>query len=333
MGSERVKIKLLVIPDLQSDIDEMEYDKATDGSIFSSATNINVNKTRYGYSVLYQAHEFTKMKMSTFLASLIKLFSDNLKDSSFKLSIRYAKEDLKPINVDGIVIYNLATIVRLVSEIDDLVVLDDYAMDYIESAVNEIEEDNNDDSQEEQITTGDDQLDALLGLTAAPESFADDFDGDTFTQLLLGDNNEEDEEEDADDILAALLDNDKKKKKKKEYDPSRILKESKNPKKEIKLHGVIINDSKKDVKRDERTIKEFLKDFIPGSAEWKKEFRNDLAKRWLKMYTVDKKQLKELEKQHKKKMNRKKINRNKKILNFTDKLFNVPVNNWYDPSR
>ena len=78
----------------------------------------------------------------------------------------------------------------------------------------------------------------------------------------------------------------------------KILKNDKNPKRSYKRHGVIICNDKKSRKNDEAIIKEFLKDFIPGDSEWIKSFRHDILKRWMKMYSISKSDLKELEKVH-----------------------------------
>ena len=105
-------------------------------------------------------------------------------------------------------------------------------------------------------------------------------------------------------------------------------------KKEFHRHGVIVADSKSDVEKDLKTIKEFLKDFIPGKQSWKKEIRKELAQRWVRLYTVTKKQLKSLEHDARKNVsNKRKSKTTKQALKFTKKLFTVPIDSWSDPNK
>lgn len=130
---------------------------------------------------------------------------------------------------------------------------------------------------------------------------------------------------------------DKKKKKKKStrlQNTSRSIKASKHPKRDFNRHGVII--SKKDaIERDRKTIKGFLKDFIPGDEKWKKEFRNDLLDRWMDMYVITSKKLKKLEK----KANEKKNNKNqlsprtKRMISEVGRRLTSPVSAWDDVNK
>ena len=121
-----------------------------------------------------------------------------------------------------------------------------------------------------------------------------------------------------------------KKQHKGKYESSVVWNKSKNIKRSINRHGVVIS-SKDNMRRDKKLIKKFLKDFIPGDANWKKEFRDELAKRWLSVYAVSKKNLKELEKQYRKKRNRSTANKTKAAINFAQKLFNEDT--WNNPNK
>ena len=125
-----------------------------------------------------------------------------------------------------------------------------------------------------------------------------------------------------------------KKKHRKEYAQSRILYDAKNAKRSYNRHGVIICSDKSSKKKDMKIIKEFLKDFFPGNSNWIKEFRHDVLCRWMKMYSISKKDLKELEKTHRKAQNAKRNSiKTEKTLDFTRRLFNVPIDRWDDPSK
>ena len=115
---------------------------------------------------------------------------------------------------------------------------------------------------------------------------------------------------------------------------SKVFRDAKNAKRAYNRHGVIICNDKDAKKRDEKILKEFLKDFFPGDSNWIKEFRHDVLKRWMKMYFVTKKDLKELEKTHRKAQNAKRNHvKTEKTLDFARRVFNVPVDRWNDPSK
>lgn len=129
----------------------------------------------------------------------------------------------------------------------------------------------------------------------------------------------------------------KGKKKKKQINPygvAKAIRAAKSPKKYYKRHGLIICSKKDAIKKDRRIIKEFLEDFIPGNARWKKDLRKDLLDRWMLSYTITKKQLRHLEKERSETINRTRNSENiQKTLDFTRKLFSVPVDKWNDPTR
>ena len=82
---------------------------------------------------------------------------------------------------------------------------------------------------------------------------------------------------------------------------SKILKEN-NSEKAFKKYNVLLTKKKSDIKKDANIIKSFLKDFIPGSAKWKKKLRKELLQRWLTSYAVSKKKLKKFSKLYNKKL-------------------------------
>ena len=136
--------------------------------------------------------------------------------------------------------------------------------------------------------------------------------------------------EDYDDDLDGFSFAEPKQKKNKDYyGKSRVWKDSDHIHRSIDRHGVVIS-SKSNLKKDERIIKEFLKEFIPGSQGWKKEFRAELAKRWINVYSISKKKLKSLEKEYRNNKNKKVKRTNmsnafglaQKVLKTRDEWFN-----------
>jgi hypothetical protein len=76
---------------------------------------------------------------------------------------------------------------------------------------------------------------------------------------------------------------------------SAIYKSSDHPKRDVKKYGLIRIEDKDDIKKDYKQLLAVTKDFIPGNEKWKKEFRQNLAARWLMSYAVTKKKLKKLQ--------------------------------------
>lgn len=124
----------------------------------------------------------------------------------------------------------------------------------------------------------------------------------------------------------------KKRKRKPEYYRSASWHNCDRAKKMIQRHGVIVA-SKKDISKDERIIRDFLKEFFPGNSKWKKEFRADVAKRWVQMFVVTKSQLRRLEKASRRQ--RRSMDNDERVdrtLSFANMLFGAK-DHWSDPNR
>jgi hypothetical protein len=75
---------------------------------------------------------------------------------------------------------------------------------------------------------------------------------------------------------------------------SAIFKHADHPKKDIEKYGLIIISNKDDIKKDYKTLLKIGNEFIPGKEKWKKEFRQNVAARWLMSYCISKKKLKKV---------------------------------------
>lgn len=130
----------------------------------------------------------------------------------------------------------------------------------------------------------------------------------------------------------------KSKKKKKNHDDvtfssSKVIKAANSPKRAYRRHGVIVCSEKKAIKKDEQTIKSFLKEFIPGSQSWKKEFRKELGRRWMHVYVISKKQLRKFEKEYRRSQTSDVITTNvERTIDLTRRLF-TPLDQWNDPNK
>ncbi len=303
MGKANVVLYVLasqVTPDLLEDFDRGEC-----GSNLSTADRLVVNKTSEGYSVMFDAEEFRRLELSRLMATIVRTFATNLPGQGIDFSACYLYETT---------IHNLFD-----TEIGEkLLGLDEFCRQLsISGKVPGFEY-----SRTEGI------LEVVEELQDPEEE--DDDDG-------------EDDDEYPDDPLGfldkSLVDytrgDGKRKKRKDYYGTSRVLRNAKHPKRDIKRHGIIVASSKGDLKKDEKIIKSFLKDFIPGGADWKKDLRAELAERWINMYAVSKKTMERLNKQHRNAQRKKssKTNGVQRALDMTNRLLNVPVDRWNDPSK
>lgn len=349
------------------------------GKEFSSETEIKVNKTVDGYSILYDDYVFANIDNKSLVNSIINLFVKNLKSWHINFEIQYH------VNVDRFIRltargqrfyfeqdYNtILTLIHKVLEFSDIVsntlrdsdesIRSSFSYNISESLksaaafnlseklknLNSAKENNEKSSKKSlEYYRNDDDDDDEDNKKVSSRKYDDEDGFDLFRDILTGNytytDDDDDEVEYEDEEDDDYEDDPKPKKRRKKrivskpsYGESRVVKDAKNPKKSYNRHGVVVC-SKDDIKKDEKILKEFLKDFIPGDANWKKDFRSDIVKRWIKMYAVTNKQLKQLEKQHRRarlaKRNKSSIDTDR-ALEFTRKLFNTPIDRWNDPSK
>ena len=284
----------------------------------SSLDEIRVNKVQNGYAVLYTDELFKRLDVASFTENLINLFRSNLPGIPIDIVIYYrfwTRETFSP--ECGITILQM----------------DDYMEDYPGgNTVSYITSES-----VEAIYQAYDEDDGTFDFDAVedPDGSDDDLD---YT--------DEDEDIDIDpEVLESLAqyidierDNSGGKKgkgKKKLYGSSRVLNSVKHPKKDYKRHGIIVANDKSALKKDEKILREFLKDFIPGKAGWIKDYREDVLERFMRMYVVSKKTLKKLEKHHRKHKGSKgkdgkKISK-ESAMNFTRNILNR--DSWNNPNK
>jgi hypothetical protein len=335
-------LKLCIIPS-DAELSRVEnYYPDTDGKIFSTLTEIKVNKVPDGYSILYRANDIKNMDISVLGNNIIKLFMKNIPDTMINIKMIYMYQviDNNGDSINQIDIPVIHALLKLEEKFTMLPKGNGFFFNYIRSenlveiikgvinSCKDIDDDYDDDLDDEDDADLSDYFESL----GIHDNYMDDDD----------DYDDDDEEDNSLSILEAYMkdqnngyvNSSKSKIRKKGYPESRILDTAKNPKRSYNRHGVIICNDKESRKRDEKILKEFLKDFFPGDAEWRKEFRKDVLKRWMKMYSISKRDLKELEKTHRKAKNAKRNNvKTEKTLDFTRRLFNVPIDRWNDPSR
>lgn len=327
---DKARLSLCVVPSCVELTNIVDYMPEHYGKIFSTLNEIKVNKTSTGYGIIYHSNDINNMDMDILGNNIIKILMQNLPNTSIELRLIYTikvKDEYDDVD-DVIDISVVNSLLELESKFAKFNQNDNIPFTYIRS-----------DNMEYIITN------VIKNYQDIDEEDEEDDDlPDYFEKFGINPIDDEDDEDDEDDDSFSLLDHyvkngnysnntTTKRKRNKKYQQSRVLYDAKNPKRSYSRHGVICTD-KESKKRDEKILKEFLKEFFPGNAEWKKEFRHEVLKRWMKMYCVTKKDLKELERTHRKARNAKRNNvKTEKTLEFTRRLFNVPIDRWNDPNR
>lgn len=320
------KKEVLLIQVISSDINpESLVNYLSIGKTFSTIDNINVNKMDYGYAIVYTSDTFeTISSLKETIQSIIDLFELNLPGQYFDVGFEYLYERN---NGEGDDVIDMDIFQRICSfqtlfRLNNSDHFNIFITKNMKDTLEYIQEDDSDDDMEDDAFDDSNEFDIfgssiMRNENERKKSFEDfglDFDGSSIYP-------------DLDQILK------KSKNKKKKVRSSRVLMAADNPKKLYHRHGVMVVKGTKAIDKDAKIIKDFLKEFIPGNQEWKKELRHDLCNRWLKMYVITNRQLKDLEKRHKKKIQRKHSYDVDKTLDFTRKLLTVPVDQWNDPTR
>lgn len=308
----RINVTLHIIPADVDPYDLESYDGIHHGFVRSTSREIKVNKVSDGYSVIYTDDVFNNLRPDVFAKNMIKIFQMNVPNTIIDMKILY-HYDLD----NGEDSFDSDTAHCIIGLHDFLTQIRNQMFRYHSSySIEEI----------------------IEYLQETEDSDDDDDDWGMFDPRGAYDDDDIDDDDDPFDALdRALRGHSTRKKNNKAreyYGRSKVLRNAKNPKRAYRRHGILIADDKDDLRKDEKTIKEFLKDFIPGSSEWKKDFRRDLLKRWMKTYALSKKNIKRLEREHRKAtMSKKNSESTEKVLDFTRRLFNVPVDRWNDPNR
>lgn len=287
------------------------------GKIFSTLKSIKVNNVNGKYSILYKDNVFEKLNQKAFSANLLKVFFNNLTNRNILFTIEYHCDgQFSNLNcIAQVLVFNeiMSKLKTTAYQNNNYVsyVMSDSLRELCQYVCDNFEYDDDDDEEDEDSEEGEEVL-------------------STLQQILGGIENDDDDDEEDD------YNKKKHKKSKKHYQTSKVIRTAKNPKKSYNRHGVITVDKKSSIKTDEKIIKSFLKDFIPGDAGWKKDLRQDLLKRWMDSYAITRKKLKEMERKYRRKQEEKYRNRNPEVqtaLDFARKMFNQSMDNWNDPRR
>lgn len=300
----------------------LTYDENRNGKIFSDSKEIRVNKNSGKYSILYTTDMLKTLNTEIFGKNMIDLFLKNLPNTILDVTIIYhykLKDDDEEFDTKvAEVIFQLEKYFREMN--NKITHLSYHRTNLFLELINTYNEymSDIDEEDEEEDDSYDNWINKLIGD-------------------VENEDDEDDNDEDVGDILSLLAGRHNKSKNNNSrdyYGKSKVMKNATNPKRSINRHGVIVADDKEDIERDERILKEFLKDFFPGNQGWKKDFRHDVLKRWISMYCVSKKNLKKLERNHRReRLNYSRKYDTEKALNFTRRMLTVPIDRWSDPNR
>jgi hypothetical protein len=302
--NKSVNVGIHIIPDHTL---ETNMDKILEGRSLSTLDELLVNKVGDDYSIIYNDEVFASLDIHSFVENLSGIFNSNLPGVTIDVMIYYWYYNTPELFSDECG--------KAILEMSDY--LGDCHHSNIAYEISQV----------------------VDHLYQCYDQESDEFD---FTDYDDDCEDPDDEEcEEGDELASALdeyfdIESAKSKKMKSSYGSSRVLKSSKNPKKSYKRHGLIVSNNKSAKKKDEKMIRSFLKDFLPGKESWKKDFREELLKRWMKTYAISKKVLGKLEKQHR--SQRQKGSKGNKItkqnaMNFTRKLLLTSGDSWNDPNR
>lgn len=299
------------------------YDPERCGKTFSTGKEIKVLRTNIGYSILYFDEEFEEMNPKTFLSNIISLLTTNLPDVHFSIGIFYYYEYK---DNDEVYAFDNDVAIKVILLNNLLLRINHQSIDYVitNSIVDIVKELMEEKRCHEILLPTVEYFRSKNNVKSKTFELEDDGDEEdntpeNYIASILGEGIEDTEESEDD-----------------HYGESNVIRSIGNPKKYYKRHGVLVCKKKRAIKKDAKIIKGFLKDFIPGNSEWKKDFRKDLLDRWMSMYVISNDDLKELEKKHKKKRKNKRyksrINTNKAI-ELTKKIFTVSSDRWNDPTK
>lgn len=314
---------------------------------FSNVNEIKVNNYNGGgYIVVYTDEEFKKLNPKIFIDNFVKLFLKNVPNTIIDVTLQYMYAEQVFMEEDEEIfdaptakaIMITDTLINAIKNkfisYHRLISFNAMVEDYQNWVYDNDVDGSDDEINEEEYEEDQEQYSSYANILGIPMNDEDNQYDSYYDEY-------EDDEESPMTEMERILGNSssgggsgKKKRKSKSYGRSKVLKNADNAKKAINRHGVIIADNKRDIKADAKMIKEFLKDFIPGNQSWKKEFRDELLRRWLNMYCVSRKELKKLEKRHRNMNRRKQSNVNtNKTLEFTKRLLNMPLDNWDNPNK
>ncbi len=245
----------------------------------SSTQELRVNNTSSGYSVIFKCEDFIRLDTQVLGDHLIKIFKTYFPNTPVHVEILY------PIITENNIFKKCS---MSVLQLDDFLSdIDIPNINYCESQsvkklwelYNNEDEDKDDDDYDDEDEDDDDYDD-------------EDEDDDDKYDYGIDDDNEED-----DLSHINISEYYKKQSKDKIASTSRLIRGAK---KTVKRHNIIVSSDKNAKRKDEKVIKSFLKDFIPGRSNWIRTYRDIVLDRWMDAFAISEKTAKRIKKAHRK---------------------------------
>jgi len=305
------------------------YPIETYGRSFSTRDEIIPETTATGYVILYQISDFEQLDKEEFIATLAELFAVNRPNVDIVISI-----DVNGSTADGRFFDEAFDLANTLQELEPVnleivhCIYDDFGRE---------DEDDDEDTDDD-----DDECDGVCRRCSDstcenhPRYNLDDDEepyprstrsSGPFTGFRSFVQDEYDEDDDDERPRSR-----KKKKVKKDYGASRSIKAAKHPKRDVKRHNIVIT-TKKNFDRDEKIVREFLRDFIPGKAGWVKDYRKEVLDRWMRAFVIKEKVAKRRKEEWQEKQ-RSKVTKDrvKTVRSITDTITRA-YNPFYDPKK
>jgi hypothetical protein len=265
-----VNVSIIVLSDNARLIDIPKQSQIFYKNQFSNHDEIVVNKNENKYVIIYKEYEFIMLDNKIFGNNIIQLFVDKIPDTNFILEMYYY-----PIKT-----YSLDCIKHILA-------MNEYFW-------HEFADEENSESFEYNITRN------IESLNDNYDEYNNTFDFNEFEADCCEEEDDDDEGEDIDEILHQSKNKNKKTKdNNKKYKSSYIFRSANKVGKNIKRHGIIICSDKEAREKDERTIKDFLKIFIPGDSDKARLCRKILTRKWINSLVISKKIARKVKKAYK----------------------------------
>jgi len=291
-------VKIIIFPE-QLDLDKEEnYDEKIYGKDFSDLDDIRVNQVVGGYSILYKDELFHQLDTKAFADNIIQLFSSQLPDHVIKIEMYYFHMDA--FNSDC-----AEAIVELDEYFEEVDLPDNITYISTENIAFILELHDADDDEDDEDN---------LSLRMMRE-----------LNMNIRDDDDDDDDYDTADLMRQLS-------RKRSYGRSRLIRSAKNAKRDINRHNFLICSDKTAKKHDEKIIKAFLKEFLPGDSKWIKRYRATILERWMAMFVMSKKTAKKMAESHKKRNGKGSSINKEGLVSFTKQLF-TGYDPFYDPNR
>jgi len=326
MTQEEITSLQILIVDDSADLDRCRFDGTQIfpvnecGRELSTSQKIKPNSVDDGYCVLYHITEFTSTDKRLFVQTISSMFADNLPDSFIDVSIdingnpldarffvetielKKAFDEINPKNME---------VVHLLHDQPD----ESEAEDDDEDEDDDSDYDDTDDDTDENEDDDDSDFESKLIHDVMDSRWDGSFQGFAMHGLEL--------ESECDRCPRS---------KGRDWQRSYCMRNSKNMKRNFKRHNIIIV-SKRDYKRDKKTLNSILRWWLSNKEGFHSRYREEVLERWMAAFAITEKQAERLREQHKKAERSKSIKRKANKVKSIARVVGSSYSAFYDPNK